>query len=571
MIRSPIIVTVGHIDHGKTTLLDKIRGTAVTRLEPGMISQHVGASYIPIETLKKICGNLIQKLKIEVKIPGLLLLDTPGHAAFITLRRRGGAVSDLAILVVDITEGFQEQTDESLAILKEFKTPFVVAATKIDKIPGWYPYPNSCFLDSFKLQADDVKEELEKNVYKLVSQLAERGFDSERFDRVENFTRQIAIVPCSGVTGEGIPELLVVLAGLSQQFLKDRLKLSEVGKGTVLEVKETVGFGTTVDVILYDGKIRRGDYLVVGGKEPLVTKIRALLRPRPLQELRVEKQFENVEEVSAAAGIKIAAPGLENVIAGSPIIVVKDEKEIEEAKKRLQTEIEEVEFIKQIDGVVIKADTLGSLEAMIKLLSEEGIPIRKAEVGHVTKQDIIEAENVKDELRRVVLAFNVEVLEEAKNLARDLKIEIFKNNIIYRLIEDYKEWSFKAKEREIEEKLKKVTRPCEIVVLKGFVFRSSNPAIFGVEVKRGLLKPGVLMKREDGKIVGKIKEIQREGQTLLEAKKGEKVAVSMDEPTVGRQINEGDTLISVISEEDLKILKEVWDRLSEDEREMLNL
>ncbi|MEM7826410.1 MAG: translation initiation factor IF-2 [Candidatus Aenigmatarchaeota archaeon] len=571
MIRSPIIVTVGHIDHGKTTLLDKIRGTAVTRLEPGMISQHVGASYIPIETLKKICGNLIQKLKIEVKIPGLLLLDTPGHAAFITLRRRGGAVSDLAILVVDITEGFQEQTDESLAILKEFKTPFVVAATKIDKIPGWYPYPNSCFLDSFKLQADDVKEELEKNVYKLVSQLAERGFDSERFDRVENFTRQIAIVPCSGVTGEGIPELLVVLAGLSQQFLKDRLKLSEVGKGTVLEVKETVGFGTTIDVILYDGKIRRGDYLVVGGKEPLVTKIRALLRPRPLQELRVEKQFENVEEVSAAAGIKIAAPGLENVIAGSPIIVVKDEKEIEEAKKRLQTEIEEVEFIKQIDGVVIKADTLGSLEAMIKLLSEEGIPIRKAEVGHVTKQDIIEAENVKDELRRVVLAFNVEVLEEAKNLARDLKIEIFKNNIIYRLIEDYKEWSFKAKEREIEEKLKKVTRPCEIVVLKGFVFRSSNPAIFGVEVKRGLLKPGVLMKREDGKIVGKIKEIQREGQTLLEAKKGEKVAVSMDEPTVGRQINEGDTLISVISEEDLKILKEVWDRLSEDEREMLNL
>jgi len=571
MIRSPIIVTVGHIDHGKTTLLDKIRGTAVTRLEPGMISQHVGASYIPIETLKKICGNLIQKLKIEVKIPGLLLLDTPGHAAFITLRRRGGAVSDLAILVVDITEGFQEQTDESLAILKEFKTPFVVAATKIDKIPGWYPHPNSCFLDSFKLQADDVKEELEKNVYKLVSQLAERGFDSERFDRVENFTRQIAIVPCSGVTGEGIPELLVVLAGLSQQFLKDRLKLSEVGKGTVLEVKETVGFGTTVDVILYDGKIRRGDYLVVGGKEPLVTKIRALLRPRPLQELRVEKQFENVEEVSAAAGIKIAAPGLENVIAGSPIIVVKDEKEIEEAKKRLQTEIEEVEFIKQIDGVVIKADTLGSLEAMIKLLSEEGIPIRKAEVGHVTKQDIIEAENVKDELRRVVLAFNVEVLEEAKNLARDLKIEIFKNNIIYRLIEDYKEWSFKAKEREIEEKLKKVTRPCEIVVLKGFVFRSSNPAIFGVEVKRGLLKPGVLMKREDGKIVGKIKEIQREGQTLLEAKKGEKVAVSMDEPTVGRQINEGDTLISVISEEDLKILKEVWDRLSEDEREMLNL
>ncbi|MEM5878895.1 MAG: translation initiation factor IF-2 [Candidatus Aenigmatarchaeota archaeon] len=565
-----IVGSTKNIDHGKTTLLDKIRGTAVTKLEPGMISQHVGASYIPIETIKKICGALIQNLKIEVRIPGLLLLDTPGHAAFITLRRRGGAVSDLAILVVDIIEGFQEQTDESLAILKEFKTPFVVAATKIDKIPGWYPYPNSCFLESFKMQAEDVKDEVEKNVYKLVSQLAERGFNSERFDRIEDFRKQVAIVPCSGVTGEGIPELLVVLTGLSQQFLKDRLELSEVAKGTVLEVKETVGFGTTVDVILYDGKIARGDYLVIGGKEPVITKIRALLRPRPLQELRVEKQFESVEEVGAAAGIKIAAPNLENVIAGSPIVVVKDEKGIEGAKISVQTEVGEVQFVKQIDGVVIKADTLGSLEAMIKLLSEEGIPIRKAEVGHITKQDVIEAESVDDKLRKVILAFNVEALEEAKNLARDLKIEIFQNNIIYRIIEDYKEWVFKAKEREIEEKLAKVTRPCEILILKGCVFRSCNPAIFGIEVKRGFLKPGTLMKRKDGKIVGKIKEIQKEGQTIQEAKKGDKVAVSMEEPTIGRHIDEGDVLISVISEEDMKILKEVWEKLNEDERELIN-
>jgi translation initiation factor 5B len=391
------------------------------------------------------------------------------------------------------------------------------------------------------------------------------------FDRIEDFKKQIAIIPTSGRTGEGIPELLMVLAGLSQQFLKERLSISNVARGTVLELKETVGFGATVDVILYDGTLRKGDYLIIGGREPIATKIKALLRPRPLQELRVEKQFESVEEVVAAAGIKIAAPGLEKVIAGSPVIAVKDEKEIEEAKKKVQTEVEEVQFVKQVEGVVIKADTLGSLEAMIKLLGEEGIPIRKAEVGHVTKQDVIEAENVEDKLRRVILAFNVEVLEEAKNLAKDLKIEIFQNNIIYRLIEDYKVWVFKAKEREIEEKLEKVARPCEIFILKGCVFRSCNPAIFGVEVNKGLLKPGVLMKRKDGKIVGKIKEIQREGQTIPFAKKGEKVAVSMEEPTIGRQIDEGDTLISVLSEEDLKILREVWERLSEDEKEMLNL
>jgi len=237
MIRSPIIVTVGHVDHGKTTLLDKIRGTTVTKLEPGMLSQHVGASYIPIETINKICCELLKKMKIEITVPGLLLLDTPGHAAFITLRRRGGAVSDLAILVVDITEGFQEQTDESLAVLKEYKTPFVVAATKVDKIPGWHHHPNACFLDSFEKQREDVKNEVEKKIYQLVSQLSERGFNSERFDRVENFTKHVSIVPCSSISGEGISELLMVLAGLSQQFLKKRLETSNKGICAVLELK----------------------------------------------------------------------------------------------------------------------------------------------------------------------------------------------------------------------------------------------------------------------------------------------------------------------------------------------
>jgi translation initiation factor 5B len=569
MIRSPIIVCVGHVDHGKTTLLDKIRGTAVTKLEPGMLSQHVGASYIPIETAKNICGELLKKMKIEITIPGLLLLDTPGHAAFIALRRRGGAVSDLAILVVDITEGFQEQTNESLAVLKEFKTPFVVAATKIDKIHGWFSQNTNCFLESFSKQREDVKDEVEKKIYMLVSQLAERGFNSERFDRIENFQKQVAIVPVSSITGEGVADLLVVLAGLAQQFLKGKLELSSIGKGAVLEVKEVKGFGMTIDVVLYDGVVRKGDYIVIGGKEPIVTKIKALLEPKPLRELRIEKQFDSIDEVEAAAGIKIVALGLDSVIAGSPVIVVKGEDEIEQAKQEVQKEIEEVQFIKPIEGVVIKADTLGSLEAMIKILTEENIPIKKAEVGQVTKQDVIEVQNLKDDLKKVVLAFNVKSLEEARTLAKDLKIEIFENNIIYRLIDEYKEWSYKRKEREIEEKLSRVARPCEIKILKGFVFRASNPAIFGVEVKRGVLKPGVKMKREDGRVIGKIKEIQKEGNNIPEAKTGDKVAISMDEPTIGRQIEEGDNLFVVLTNEDLITLKEVWDRLSEDEKELI--
>jgi translation initiation factor 5B len=568
-VRAPIVVTVGHVDHGKTTLLDKIRGSTVTALEPGMLTQAVGATNIPIETVKKICDKLLKKFGIELTIPGLLIIDSPGHKAFFSMRKRGGSISDLAILVIDINEGFQEQTDESLAILKQFKVPFVVAATKIDKIPGWYVFPNSCFLDSIQKQREDVKEELDKKVYRIVAQLAERGFNSERFDRIKDFKKNVSIVPVSGITGEGIPDLLMVLAGLAQQFLKERLILSEQAKGSILEVKEVTGLGTTIDVILYDGCLEKNDFLIIGGKEPIVTKIRALLLPPPLKELRVEKKFLQVDKVFASVGIKIVAPNLENAIAGSPIIAVKSENDIEKAKELLKKEVEEVQFEKHIEGVIAKADTLGGLEALVKILSEKQIPIRKAEVGAVKKEDIIEAQNVKDKLKRVILAFNVKALSEAENLARDLKIPIFFNEIIYRLIEDYEKWCKEEKEKEIQEKLEKVTRPCEIEFLKGYVFRQHSPAIFGVEVKRGFLKPGIIMKRKDGKIIGRIKEIQREGQTIHEARKGDRVAVSMEEPVIGRHIQEGDILISVLSENDIKILKEVYDKLSDDEKELL--
>jgi translation initiation factor 5B len=569
-IRSPIVVTVGHVDHGKTTLLDKIRGTTVTKSEPGELTQHVGASYVPIETIKKICGNLLEKFKIKLEIPGLLILDTPGHAAFISLRKRGGSVSDLAILVIDIFEGFKEQTDESLKLLKKFKVPFVVAVTKIDKIPGWFPNKNACFLDTFAKQREDVKEELDKRIYSIVSQLAERGFNSERFDRVENFTRQIAIAPVSGITGEGLPELLMILSGLAQNFLKDKLKLSDIGKGMVLEVKETKGLGTTLDVVLFDGRIKKGDYLVIGGKEAIVTKVRAIFEPKPLRELRIEKQFEPIEEIEASAGAKISAINLENVIAGSPFIVVKSESDIEEAKKIVQKDVEDIQFSKQIEGVIVKADTLGSLEAMVKLLTEENIPIRKAEVGNVLKQDLVELQTVKEEIYKVILIFNVKLDTDILDLAKSMNVKIFVNNVIYRLIEDYKNWCAEMKEAEIREKMEKIAHPVKVKVLKGCIFHAKDPCIVGVEVIAGLLKSGVRLKRLDGKYVGKVKEIQKEGRNVDNIRMGDKVAISMEEPTAGRTFDEGDILVSDLSENELKVLREIYDRLSEDEKSLLD-
>ena len=568
-MRQPIVSMLGHVDHGKTLLLDSIRGTTVQVGEAGGITQHIGASFIPFDIVKKFCGPLLEKFKIKITIPGLLFIDTPGHEAFTTLRRRGGSVSDLAILVIDINEGFQPQTDESLEFLKQFKTPFLVAATKVDLVPGWYPHKNACFMDSFNKQSEGIQDDLEKKVYDIVSQLSIRGFEADRFDRVTDFKKQIAIVPTSGKTGEGVPELLMMLAGLSQTFLKNRLELSKKCRGTVLEIKEVKGLGTTIDAIIYDGTIKRGDYLIIGGKEPIVTKIKALLRPPVLKELRVEKKFDSVNEVHAAAGIKISAPNLEDVIAGSPIICVSKQSEVEEAKKTVQKEVEEVQFSKEGEGVVARSDTLGSLEALIKILQKNKIPIKKAEVGPVTKQDIIELHPLKDDLKRVVLAFNVGVLPEAEDMARDFKIEIFKNNIIYRLIEDYQKWVSEEKERRELGKLERVARPCKFRILPGFVFRKRKPAIFGVEVLAGVVRPNTPMKKDDGKDVGKIKNIEKEGKIIPSAKTGDKVAVSMEEPTIGRQINEGDILMSVITRRNVESLREIWDRLHDDEKQLL--
>jgi len=570
MIRQPIVAVLGHVDHGKTTILDSIRGSVVQEGEAGGITQHIGASFIPIDTIKGFCGDLLKKLKIDVKIPGLLFVDTPGHEAFTTLRRRGGSVADLAVLVVDINKGFQPQTNESLDYLKKFKTPFVIAANKIDLIPGWFPKPKSCFIDTVKEQGYDVSGDLEDKLYTIVGQLSERGFESERFDRVEDFKKQVAIVPCSGKTGEGIPELLMVLAGLSQQFLKERLEITNQAKGSVLEVKEVKGLGTTIDAVVYDGTIHVGDHLVIGGKEPIVTKVKALLRPPPLKELRVEKKFENIKEVSAAAGVKISAPGLEDVIAGSPIICVCHEHQIEEAKQKIQKEVEEVEFSLNVDGVVAKADTLGSLEALIKMLKDNDIPIRKAGIGPVIKQDVVEADTVQEEERRVIIGFNVKILNDAEELTRNLKIKTFFNKIIYQLIEDYQEWYKDGKERKGQSKLGKLIRPCKFRILRGLVFRNRAPAVFGVEVLAGVLKTDTPMKVEKSeKNVGRVDQIQKEGKNIPEAKTGDKVAVSMGEPTIGRQINESDVLVSVITKGNVKGLKEVWDKLQDDEKLLL--
>jgi translation initiation factor 5B len=570
-IRSLICTTLGHVDHGKSSILDKIRGSAVVRSEPGQITQAIGASIIPLEVIRKICGRLLDSLNVKITIPGLLFIDTPGHAAFTNLRRRGGNLADIAILVVDINEGVKPQTVESVEILKQYKTPFVVVANKIDLLPGWMPSAD-VLLKGIASQNEQVQRLLDTKLYELVGKLSGLKLDSERFDRVDDYTKQVAIVPCSAKTGEGIPELLMVLTGLAQRYLESCLTCDVGGfaHGTVLEVKKEKGLGNTLDVIIYDGSLKKGDTIVIGGLDkPTVTKVKALLEPMPLSEMRDKKvKFKPVDRMAAAIGVKISALGIEHVVAGMPLISTS-EKELEKTKVAVQKEVAEVIIETEKEGIIAKADSLGSLEALTKLLKEKNMAVKAASIGEITKKDVLEAESnyEKDPLKAAVLGFNVAAGEDAVLLA-GRKVKILTNDVIYRLIEEFERWVEEEKRRGEAKELDLVVRPCKFQVLTGYVFRQSNPAVVGVEILAGVLRTGMPVLK-GGREVTEIKSIQSEKESISEAEKGKKVAVSLEKVSVGRQISEGEVLYSAVPEKDFRKLKKLKRYLKEEEISVL--
>ena len=572
-IRTPILSVVGHIDHGKTTLLDSLRGTAIAEKEAGRVTQHIGATEIPISTIKTICEPL-KKDWAGIDVPGLLVIDTPGHHAFASLRKRGSALADVAVIVVDIMEGFQPQTYESLNILRLLKTPFVVVLNKIDRIKGWTSKKKP-FLINYSDQPEYARKEVDTRLYRIVGDLYDKGFSADRYDGIKDFSRNVGIVPVSAKTGEGIADLLLVLIGLSQKYFERTLQLhlEEAGVGTILEKKEEKGLGTTIDVILYDGKLSVGDTIVVGSaeEEPIVTKVKALLKPRVLQEIRTEQRFERVKTVNAASGVKIVSPDLETALPGSQVRVVKEEAMLESVMNEVKSDIEKLKMETTPEGILIKADTMGSLEALALELKDEGIEeIKRADIGNISKRDVIEATTVKNSYFRVILGFNVGILPDAKEAALQAGIPVFINDVIYRLIGDYENWVKGEKEKEKRELMERVSTPAKIKILPGCIFRQSKPAVVGVEVLSGKIKTGVELIKVDGTNIGAINEIQEDkGESIKSAEQGMQVAIALKKPIVGRHINENDVLYVNISEDAAKALKKLGGVLSPEEEGVL--
>jgi len=569
-LRSPIVTVLGHIDHGKTSLLDKMRGTGVQDREAAGITQHIGASFFPTETILSICGDLLKSVNTELTIDGLLFIDTPGHEAYLNLRRRGGAIADIAILVVDINEGALTQTYESLKILRSGKTPFLIAANKLDKVPGWKHKPGMSLIQAIKSQPMTIQTEIDRRLYEIVGSLSANNILSERFDRVESFTNNIAIVPTSAKTGDGIPELLMVLSGLTQQFMKERLTISSgPAKGAVLEVREETGLGITLDVIIYDGILKKSDTVVIGGLDDvIVAKIRALMQPKPLDEIRDPREkFTNVSEVHAAAGVKIVSPDIVGAVAGAPVYAVNDPEKLEEMKQKVRDEVSAIRIKTDKSGIVLKTDTLGSLEAVSQFLLERKIPVRTADVGPVVKRDVIEAKAAgdTDPINAVILGFNVKFAPDIDDLAAEYGVEVFLNEVIYRLYDDYNAWMIVKREQAKAESLGSIIKPGKIEIIPDYIFRQSKPAVVGVKVL-GTIKPRTYLINSEGRRIGTILQIQDRSVNIDEATSGMEVAVSIKGPTVGRQIKEDDVLyVDVPDRHILAIRKKFMDDLTQQE------
>jgi translation initiation factor 5B len=606
--RQPIVSVLGHVDHGKTSVLDLVRSigserqASVMDREAGGITQHIGATEVPADVLNKTCEAMMGGKKF--KSPGLLFIDTPGHHSFVSLRNRGGSVADIAVLVIDVMEGLQPQTIESLHTLKETRTPFVIACNKVDRIHGWRTQHGRSFMESFKEQREDVRSLFEDRYWNLLGQFSEHGFNIERYDQIRDFRQNVALVPMSAKDGEGLQDLLAVTVGLAERFLEDRLTDTlGAAEGTVLEMRDEVGMGKTIDVILYRGELKVGDKIMVAANDgPFETHIKGLKRPKGMAEMRdAGKRWVNFDSVEAACGVKIVAPKLENTIAGTTLYLANTPEQKEEAENAIRQEWRAIfdsmpimcskcnEVFPRVDfkahtkkgpcrgaeeerkGVVIKADTVGGLEALGFELAKLKIPVRQATVGPVNKRDILMAKSAQDPLNKVILGFSVKGNSEVADSLNDddSEIKFFSGSIIYHILDAYEAWREETAEKMAAELRESLVYPGRLLYLKDHTFRAKGPAIVGMRVLGGRVHIGQRLMKLDGTPVGQIKSLRtRASEDVKEANQGDEVAVAINGPTVGRHIEELDEFYVDVPESHAKRLKKI--ELNPVEQEILD-
>uniref|UniRef100_A0A8C5SU27 Eukaryotic translation initiation factor 5B n=1 Tax=Laticauda laticaudata TaxID=8630 RepID=A0A8C5SU27_LATLA len=571
-LRAPVICVLGHVDTGKTKILDKLRHTHVQDSEAGGITQQIGATNVPLEAINEQAKMVKTFDKETVKIPGMLIIDTPGHESFSNLRNRGSSLCDIAILVVDIMHGLEPQTIESINLLKSKKCPFIVALNKIDRLYDWKKSPDTDVAVTLKKQKKNTKDEFEERAKAIIVEFAQQGLNAALYYENKDPRTFVSLVPTSAHTGDGMGSLIALLVELTQTMLNKRLAHCEELRAQVMEVKALPGMGTTIDVILINGRLKEGDTIIVPGVEgPIVTQIRGLLLPPPMKELRVKNQYEKHKEIIAAQGVKILGKDLEKTLAGLPLLVAYKEDEIPVLKDELIHELKQTLNAIKLEekGVYVQASTLGSLEALLEFLKTSEVPYAGINIGPVHKKDVMKASVMleHDPQYAVILAFDVRIERDAQEMADSLGVRIFSAEIIYHLFDAFTKYRQDYKKQKQEEFKHIAVFPCKMKILPQFIFNSRDPIVMGVVVDAGQVKQGtpICVPSKNFIDIGIITSIEINHKQVDVAKKGQEVCVKIEPipgeapKMYGRHFEATDILVSKISRQSIDALKD-WFR-----------
>ena len=568
-LRAPIVCVLGHVDAGKTKILDKLRHSNVQLGEAGGITQQIGATFIPIENIQSHISKIDERFHTKTRIPGILLIDTPGHASFTNLRSRGSSLCDIAVLILNIDKGIEKQSVESLDLLRMRKTPFIIALNQIDRTYNWRRFDWSGFEDSYRKQKDQQKRLFDEKVEQNKMQFIKNNINAELYYKNTNMKEYVNMVPTSAITGEGLPDLLGLLVYLTDNYLIRQITYKEEVKCSILEVKVLETIGTTIDVVLVNGTIHVGDKIVIGGLlGPIKTVVKIILLPKPMKEMRVKCEYERYDEISGAIGVKIFCPDLENALAGSPLYVYKTEEEAEHYCNEISKDFNSIvqKYLnKKGKGIMVQASTLGSLEAILTFLNEQKVEVAVVGVGNLNKKDVIklqikhaEDENVmKEDL--VILCFDNKVLPEAQKVADENGIKIFVDDIIYHLFDKFIEFKNKSILERKKEKEKEAIFPCS---LKTVMFiNKKDPLIIGVSVTEGVLKIGTpIYCVEKNLPLGVVESIEREKKPINNVRPNDgdvaiRIKVADSSLAAGRHFDESSTYVSQITRNSINALK----------------
>jgi len=574
-LRCPIVVIMGHVDTGKTKLLDKIRKTNVQEGEAGGITQQIGATYFEKKTLLAQTAKLNETEKFDLNLPGMLVIDTPGHESFTNLRSRGSSLCDVAILVVDLMHGLEQQTIESLTMLRNRGTPFVVALNKVDRCYDWKTCKDTPIRDALKEQSEGTIQEFRSRSSDAKIQLQEQGVNSNIYwemgdDDWEN-SDFVPLVPTSAISGEGVQDVLLLLCQIAQRKLWRQIMWCANLQCTVLEVKAIDGLGMTVDVLVVNGYLKEGDKAVFCTLDgPIVSEIRGLLTPPPSREMRVKSEYIHHKEIKGALGVKVIGNGLEKVMAGTPVMVVGPDDEVEDIKAEVMSDLTKLQEKLSTDkkGVMVQASTLGALEALLQFLREETkppIPVSAIGIGTIHKRDVTKISIMNEKgcpEYATILAFDVPVTKETREHAEEVNVRIFTADIIYHLFDQFTRFMENLNEKRREDAAAIAVFPSIIKILPQHVFNTKDPIIVGVEVVEGILKVGtpLCVPALDGLNVGIVTSIEQNGKEQETARKGASVAIKIvneNNPTItyGRQFDASNSLYSTLSRASIDALK----------------